>query len=65
MSDESAVSGVPIFHFSFAIAGFTSVAAMANGITTATHRLESGLVRLARRGTSALSKRVTLRTNGK
>jgi len=27
------------------------------GVRTAAHRLESGLVRLARRGTSALSKR--------
>ena len=30
---------------------------MTNGVTTAAPRLESGLVRLARRGTSALSKR--------
>jgi hypothetical protein len=30
---------------------------MTNGVTTAAHRLESGLVCLARRGTSALSKR--------
>jgi hypothetical protein len=30
---------------------------MTNDVRTAAHRLESGLVRLARRGTSALSKR--------
>ena len=37
-----------IFHISFQIVSFTIASA---------HRLESGLVRLARRGTSALSKR--------
>jgi hypothetical protein len=47
-----------IFNFSFAIVGIHRFwRTMTNGTTTAAHRLESGLVRLARRGTSALSKR--------
>jgi hypothetical protein len=49
-----------IFHFSFFICHRRNESLsepMTNGITKAAHRLESGLVRLERRGTSALSKR--------
>ena len=45
-----------ILHFSFA-GIHHSWRPMTNGVTTAAHRLESGLVRLGLRGTSALSKR--------
>jgi hypothetical protein len=47
-----------IFYFPFLLAAiYRFWRAMTNGVTTAAHRLESGLVRLARRGTSALPKR--------
>ena len=53
------VAGKSIFHISFDISHWSSPAFITLGdqMTNDAHRFESGLVRRARRGTSALSKR--------